>query len=158
MARAAIISLGAVLATESLPGKAAVRGAIAFPWRNVSSLDGWWNWRSGAFDPQPDPSERSVGEGLSVVKVPGAFDVSADCVGPCELLTARGTGHYRRVVRAASRHVVIRFGACSISCRIFADGKLLAERGNGYSGFDVALPPPGNETDEDGAFSWELIV
>ena len=32
------------------------------------------------------------------------------------------------------------------------------QRGNGYSAFDVALPPPANETGEDGAFAWELIV
>ncbi len=100
-----------------------------------------------------DPSFSPESSALTPNKtaVPSCFDAAPNGVaGP------RGVGMYRTTFRQQTNMSArLHFGACSFYCRVFIDGKFIAEhRAGGYVAFTVDVPhfssaaAPGNRTSE----------
>lgn len=116
-----------------------------YPDRVVSVLSGEWDF---TFDASYDVT-KSTAIGFSFEskqQVPGAWDAAWGT----NLQYKRGTGAYRQTVQISARQpAALHFAACSMFCRVYVDGVLLANHtAGGYTPFWVSVPASEKEDRE----------
>ncbi len=122
--------------------------------RTVHSLDGTWRFEFlGDVTAEDVRVERLGLEGRMLV--PAAFDAFPDWIG------CRGIAAYSRSLPTTpGKRRLIHFGAVSLWCRVFVDGRALADHGCGYTGFWIDAGASNAPTTEitilvDNRFDWQ---